>query len=118
MRELSFPPEGWSINFGVRDDINFDEPVEGNYYYASQPANSLFWCCRLIPIYTPLLDITMAIALPFILKSSFAQATEQTLVWKNGATGEVNIIADIPNTPGFNQWELRDFDISAAAGVN
>jgi len=113
----SFPPEGWSINFGVRDDINFDDPVEGNYYYASQPANGFFGVVN-DTLYTPLLDIASGDRFNFYIKSSLAQATENTLVWKDGITGEVNAIANIPNSPGFNQWELRDIDISAAAGIN
>lgn len=113
----SFPPEGWSINFGVRDGINFDDPVEGNYYYASQPADSFFGVVN-DSIYTPLLDITSGDRFTFYIKSSLAQATENTLVWKDGTTGEVNVIADIPNSPGSNNWEMRDIDISAAAGVN
>jgi len=40
------------------------------------------------------------------------------LIWKDGTTGEVNFIANIPNSPGTNTWEQRDIDISAAAGVN
>ncbi|MDB9755281.1 choice-of-anchor J domain-containing protein [Winogradskyella sp.] len=113
----NFPPEGWSINFGVRDDINFDEPVEGNYYYASQPATGFFGTVA-DSLYTPLLDIADGDRFTFYIKSSVAQATQNTLVWKDGTTGEVNVIADIPNSPGFNQWELRDIDISAAAGIN
>ena len=113
----SFPPEGWSINFGVRDDINFDDPVEGNYYYASQPAENFFGVVT-DTLYTPLLDIETGDHFSFYIKSSLAQATVNTLVWKDGITDQVNVIADIPNSPGFNQWELRDFDISAAAGVN
>lgn len=113
----SFPPEDWSINFGVRDDINFDNPVEGNYYYASQPANGYFGVVN-DTLYTPLLDIASGDRFNFYIKSSLAQATENTLVWKDGITGEVNFISDIPNSPGFNQWELRDIDISAAAGIN
>ena len=113
----SFPPEGWSINFGVRDDINFDEPVEGNYYYASQPSNGFFGVVN-DTIYTPLLDIESGDHFRFYIKSSLAQATVNTLVWKDGITGQVNVIADIPNSPGLNQWELRDIDISAAAGIN
>lgn len=113
----SFPPEGWSINFGVRDDINFDEPVEGNYYYASQPTSGFFGTVA-DTLYTPLLDIADGDRFTFYIKSSLAQATENTLVWKDGTTGEVNFIANIPNSPGFNQWELRDIDISVAAGVN
>jgi hypothetical protein len=113
----NFPPEGWSINFGVRDDINFDDPVEGNYYYASQPAENFFGVVT-DTLYTPLLDIETGDHFSFYIKSSLAQATVNTLVWKDGITDQVNVIADIPNSPGFNQWELRDFDISAAAGVN
>ena len=113
----SFPPEGWSINFGVRDDINFDDPVEGNYYYASQPASGYFGTVA-DTLYTPLLDIASGDRFTFYIKSSLAQATENTLVWKDGITGQVNVIADIPNSPGFNTWQMRDIDISAAAGVN
>ncbi len=113
----SFPPEGWSINFGVRDDVNFDDPVEGNYYYASQPAENYFGVVT-DTLYTPLLEIDNGDHFKFFIKSSLAQATNQTLVWKDGISGQVNFIADIPNTPGMNTWEQRDIDISAAAGVN
>jgi len=113
----SFPPEGWSVNFGVRDDITFGEPVEGNYYYASQPGENFFGVIT-DTLYTPLLDIEAGDRFRFFIKSSQAQATSQTLVWKNSATGQVNFIADIPNSPGLNTWEQRDIDISAAAGIN
>ncbi|WP_250435694.1 T9SS-dependent choice-of-anchor J family protein [Hanstruepera flava] len=113
----SFPPEGWSINFGVRDDINFDTPVEGNYYYASQPAENFFGVVT-DTLYTPLLDIENGDRFRFYIKTSPAQSAVHTLVWKNGTTGEVNYIADIDNSQGFNTWEQRDVDISAAAGIN
>ena len=114
---LSFPPEGWSINFGVRDDINFDDPVDGNYYYASQPGDGFFGVVN-DTIYTPLLDITNGDRFTFYLKTSPPQPADHTLVWKNGVTGEVSFIANIDNTAGLNTWEMRDIDISEAAGVN
>lgn len=113
----SFPPEGWSINFGVRDDINFDTPVEGNYYYASQPAENFFGVVT-DTLYTPLLDIETGDRFRFYIKTSPAQAANHTLVWKNGTTGEVNFIADIANSQGLNTWEQRDIDISSAVGIN
>lgn len=113
----SFPPEGWSINFGVRDDVNFDTPVEGNYYYASQPAENFFGTVT-DTLYTPLMDIENGDRFRFYIKTSPAQAAVHTLVWKNSTTGEVNYIADIANSQGLNTWEQRDIDISAAAGIN
>ena len=113
----SFPPEGWSVNFGVRDDVNFDTPVQGNYYYASTPGENLFGIV-IDTLYTPLLDIQNGDEFRFYIKSSPAQATTNTLVWKNGTTGEVNIIGDIANSAGFNTWEERIIDISAASGIN
>lgn len=113
----SFPPEGWSINFGVRDDINFDTPVDGTHYYASQPAENYFGVVT-DTLYTPLLDIKNGDRFKFYLKTTPAQAANHSLVWKNGTTGQVNFITDIDNTQGLNNWEQRNIDISSAAGVN
>ena len=37
-----FPPEGWEINFGVRDNINFGSPAHGYYWYTSFVDSNFF----------------------------------------------------------------------------
>ena len=112
-----FPPEGWSINFGTRDGIDFDTPVDGEYYYVSNSDNNYFGVVT-DTIYTPLLDIENGDRFRFYIKTSPPTQANHTLVWKNGVTGEVNTIQTIANSPGLNTWALRDIDISAAIGVN
>lgn len=112
-----FPPAGWSINFGIKDGVNFDTPFDGSYYYVSSSDNNYFGIVT-DTIYTPLLDIKNGDRFRFYIKTSPPTPQNISLVWKNGATGEVNSIQTISNNSGMNNWELRDLDISAAAGTN
>ena len=112
-----FPPEGWSINFGVRDNANFGIPFDGDYYYTSFADDNYFGVVS-DTLYTPLLDITNGDHLRFYIKTSSFTPGNHALVWKDGITGEVHHIQDIPNNNGEGNWELRDLDISAATGIN
>ena len=114
---VQFPPEGWSINFGVRDNINFDLPVDGNYFYSSFTDNNFFGSVT-DTLFTPLLNIENGDRFTFYIKSSAFTPANHSLVWKDGITGEVNFIQTIANSPGLNNWELRDLDISDAVGNN
>ena len=64
------------------------------------------------------MDIKTGDHFSFYLQTSLSQPGDHKLVWKDGTTGEVNIIQAITNSAGFNQWELRDIDISVAEGHN
>ena len=112
-----FPPDGWSVNFGIRDDVNFDTPVDGEYYYVSSSDNNYFGIVT-DTIYTPLLDIKSGDRFRFYIKTAPPTPQNLSLVWKNGTTGEVTFIQTIANSPGMNTWALRDYDISSAAGTN
>lgn len=109
-----FPPEGWSMNFGTLDGINFDTPVDGDFYYVSSVDNNFFGEAT-DTLYTPLLDIEAGDTFSFYIKTSQFAPANHTLVYKDGATGQVNAIATISNS---SNWALREFDISAAAGIN
>ena len=110
-----FPPENWTIEQGVLDNINFDYPVHGEKYYASVPEWNLFYN---VPdtLYTPLLDISAGDKFNFYLKGSTFSPDNTSLIWKDGVTGEVHHIQDISSPTLL--WEPHVIDISAAVGVN
>ncbi len=112
-----FPPDGWSIKFGIKDGRNFGDPVDGDYYYVSSVDNNFFGVIS-DTIFTPMLSIKNGDHFRFYIKTSPAQPANNKLVWKNGTTGEINLIQTIANSPGMNTWALRDINISAAAGNN
>jgi hypothetical protein len=111
----TFPPENWSIEFGTRDDINFDTPPHGNYYYTSSVDNNFFGEIS-DTLYTPLLDIEAGDQLTFRIKSSQFLPANRQLVWKNGTTGAVTLISNISSIP--DVWDEVTMSISSAAGVN
>lgn len=112
-----FPPEGWDINFGVRDGVNFGDPVEGEFYYYSQVDDNFFGIANDF-ITTPLLDIEAGDEFSFFIQSSLALPTQVEIIWIDGITGQENLISVVQPSPGFANWEQRTFDISAAAGIN
>jgi hypothetical protein len=114
---VEFPPEGWNMNFGTRDGVNFDTPVDGDFYYISTVDNNFFGEVS-DTLYTPLLEIENGDFFNFYIKTSPATPANHTLVYKDGVTGDVTLIASIDNSPGLNNWALRQIDISIAAGIN
>lgn len=110
-----FPPENWTIEQGVLDNINFDYPVHGEKYYASVPEWNLFYN---VPdtLFTPLLDISAGDKFNFYLKGNSFSPDNTSLIWKDGSTGEIHHITNISSPTDL--WELHEIDISAAAGVN
>lgn len=112
-----FPPEGWSVNFGIKDGVNFDKPVDGEYYYVSSTDKNYFGVIT-DTIFTPLLNIKSGDHFKFYIKSSPPTPQNHSLVWKNGTTGEITFIQTIADSPGMSTWALRDINISAAAGTN
>ncbi len=110
-----FPPEHWSIVFGTQENTNFGNPVEGDKFYGSQPDSNFFGTVT-DTIYSPRLTIVPGDTYSFYIKKSSFQSTTTNLVWKNGTTGEVNVIQGINVTP--NTWQLVTIDISAAQGNN
>jgi hypothetical protein len=114
---IEFPPEDWNIDFGVRDGINFGSAADGEFYYVSSVDDNFFGQVS-DTIFTPLLDIESDDRFQFYIQSSLATPANHTLVWKNGLTGEINFIQNITPSQGFNNWEPRNFNISAAAGTN
>tara|TARA_B110000503_G_scaffold57856_1_gene92635 strand:+ start:1039 stop:5121 length:4083 start_codon:yes stop_codon:yes gene_type:complete len=111
-----WPPEGWSIDFGTRDDSNFGNAADGEYYYVASADDNYFGVIS-DTIYTPLLDIENGDTFSFYIKTSPFLPADHSLVWKDGVTGEVHHIQNITNTNG-EQWELRNLNISSAEGVN
>jgi hypothetical protein len=113
----SFPPEGWTMEFNVRDGSNFGEAVEGEYYISNLVDDNYFGVVT-DTIFTPLLDIKEGDTFGFYIQSALASPINASLIWKNEETGEVNTISEIEPSEGFNNWEYRVYDISAAAGAN
>jgi len=110
-----FPPEQWSIVFGIREDSNFGNAVEGEYFYSSQPDENMFGQVS-DTIYTPRLQIAAGDTFTFFIETSSFLATENEVIWKDGVTGQVNVIQSISPTP--NSWQEITVDISAAEGNN
>ncbi|MFT4534714.1 MAG: hypothetical protein ACI9P5_002076 [Saprospiraceae bacterium] len=110
-----FPPENWSIEQGVLDNINFDFPVHGDKYYTSVPEWSIFYNIS-DTLFTPLLDIKTGDKFNFYLKGSSFFSDNTSLVWKDGITDEIHLIQDI-SSPS-NSWEKHEINISSAAGTN
>lgn len=110
-----YPPDNWSIVFGVRDNSNFGEPAHGEYYYTSAPDNNLFGSVT-DTIYTPLLDIESGDKFRFKIQTNPFLATTTTIVWKDGLSEEVSIIETIDPNP--ITWQQVEIDISSAVGSN
>ncbi len=110
-----FPPAGWEINFGVRDNSNFGNPHHGEYYYSCLPDTNMFGFVA-DTIYTPLMNIEAGDEFGFrIMTNDFLNA-DHNLVWKNGTTGEVTFIQNITSIQ--INWTPILIDISDAAGIN
>lgn len=112
-----FPPEGWSINFGVRESSNFGTPYDGSFYYSAQVDDNYFGVVNDLLV-TPLLDIENGDQFSFYIQSEIAFQATVELIWIDGITGQENLIATVPPTAGGANWELRTYDISAATGIN
>ncbi|NGX85392.1 carboxypeptidase regulatory-like domain-containing protein [Aequorivita sp. KMM 9714] len=110
-----FPPDNWSIVFGTRDNSNFGNPVEGEYFYHSSPDSNMFGTVT-DTIYSPRLTIQDGDTYSFYVQRSGFLAANHKLIWKNGSTGEVTVIQDITATP--DVWQQITIDISEAEGNN
>jgi CarboxypepD_reg-like domain/Secretion system C-terminal sorting domain/Cleaved Adhesin Domain len=110
-----FPPKDWSIHFGTHEDINFDIPPHGNYYYAAQVDINIFGVVD-DTLFTPLLAIKTDDHLFFRIKTSAFLSANQKVIWKDGTTGAIHFLQNIITTP--DTWELVDIDLKNAAGVN
>jgi Carboxypeptidase regulatory-like domain/Secretion system C-terminal sorting domain len=110
-----FPPEHWSIVFGVKDNSNFGNPVEGDKYYSSY-ADSNFFGVVSDTIYSPRLTIVPGDTYSFYIQTNSFFLGNHDLIWKDGTTGEVHVIQSINSTP--NQWQQITMNITAAQGNN
>lgn len=110
-----FPPENWSINFGVRDNINFGIPPHGNYYYSALPDSNFFGVVS-DTLFTPLLDIAVGDQLRFRMESSAFLAANTRVIWKDGSTGAIHFMQNVITTP--SSWQQVTVNLSAAAGTN
>ncbi len=111
-----FPPENWSINFGVLDNSNFGDPVQGDKFYSAFADDNMFGVVT-DTIYSPRLEITNGDTYSFYLKRNSFFPLTHTVVWKDGITGEVNVLETVQSTPNEN-WTLITVNISAAQGAN
>ncbi len=110
-----FPPEHWSIVFGTLENTNFGNPVEGDKFYGAQPDQNFFGTVS-DTIYSPRLEIEAGDTYSFYIKSSGFLEANNEVVWKDGVTGDVNVIQAV--TAPINTWTLITVDISAAQGNN
>ena len=114
---IIFPPEGWTMGFGVRDDSNFGQAADGEYFISNLVDDNFFGVVN-DTVFTPVLNIKQGDTFGFYIQSSLASPINATLVWKNEETGVITNISEIDPSEGFNNWEYREFDISAAEGAN
>jgi len=112
----TFPPENWSIVFGVKDNSNFGSAQDGDKFYSSQ-ADSNFFGVVTDTIYSPRLEIVNGDTYSFYLKRNDFLALTHKVIWKNGTTGEVNEIQTVAATPN-DTWTKVTVNISAAEGAN
>jgi hypothetical protein len=111
-----FPPENWSIVFGVKDNSNFGPAYHGDKYYSTF-ADSNFFGVVSDTIYSPRLEIMTGDTYSFYLNRSDFTPLTHKVIWKDGITGVVNEIQTVSATPD-NAWTLVTVDISAAQGAN
>lgn len=113
----NFPPENWSMDYGVREDLNWDlGPLpHGDYFYSSMPDTNYFGIVS-DTIFTPLLDIANGDELKFNLKMSAFLAASHSIIWKEGTTGIVHFIQNVTTTP--DVWQQVIVDITSATGTN
>ncbi len=111
-----FPPENWTSVFSVKDGLAFDIPAHADYYYAAFTDNNFFGAVS-DTLFTPLLDVNVGDQFRMNVKSSGFLPSNMALVWKNGMTGEIQLIQNVI-TSADEVWEELTIDISAAAGTN
>lgn len=110
-----FPPENWSFNFGVKDNINFDTPPHGIYYYSAFSDDNFFGVVS-DTLFTPLLDIKNGDFISFRLKTNPFLATTNKAVAKNWLTGEIIMLETLNTIP--NEWDPVNIDLSSVNGVH
>ncbi len=109
-----FPPENWSIVFGVKDNSNFGNPFHGDKYYSALPDTNFFGSVS-DTIYTPRLEIENGDTFSFYIKTDNFLPATHNLVSKDPITGNVTVIQSINSTP--NVWQQITVNISAAQGI-
>ncbi len=110
---FDFPPNNWSIVFGVRDNINLGVPRHGNYFYSSSPDNNYFGEVS-DTLYSPFLEIEVGDVYTIHLQTSDFLDAIHHLVAKD-MSGNVEVIQEMNVEP--NSWVELEMDLSSVAGV-
>lgn len=107
-------PEMWTAEDYPLVDT-FYAPPHGRYYYISQTDNNYFGVVS-DTLWTPLLNIEAGDQISFWINNSAFFTNNDELVYKNGTTGEISLIAEIDSE--LESWDYLTMDISAASGIN
>ncbi len=108
-----FPPPGWSIEFGVRDNLNFGSSAQGFYYYSALPDSNFFGIAT-DTLYTPYLDVEDGDVFKFFIETAGFLATDNFFVAKD-LDGNVTVVDQI--VIDFGSWQELTYDISEFAGI-
>jgi hypothetical protein len=111
---LIFPPNNWSFNFAVKDNINFGIPPHGNYYYSAMSDDNFFGVVT-DTLFTPYLNIEAGDIFNFRMNNNPFLATTNTVIAKNIQTGELTSLGTI-NTLD-NEWDIVNIDLTPTTGV-
>jgi len=108
-------PEMWTSTYGFFEDWDNPSPPHGEFYYNSMSDDNYFGVVY-DTLYTPMLDIEDGDQITLWVYRGTAFFNSSDLIWKDGTTGEVHVIAEILSDA--NVWVEVTMDISDAAGAN
>jgi len=111
---FEFPPDDWSIIFGVRDNANFGIPKQGNYYYSASPDNNFFGAVS-DTLYTPFLNIQEGDVFTINIETSGFLDASHSLIAED-IDGNIITLQEISAEP--SSWIELEMDISQAAGIH
>lgn len=109
----NYPPDHWQINYSLKSTFRPQGSDPNNTYVESWGGTTSFGVAT-DTTYTPMLDITAGDELTFM---AMTPGYSIPIVWKNGLTGEINVLPDTIY-PSYIQWEEFTVDLTVAAGHN
>lgn len=108
-----FPPNNWEVVFGSRE-TGFETPVDGDFYYSSQPDSNVFGTV-FDTIYSPRLLIANGDTYTINIKPSAFLAASHSVVARDQQTGEVTLVENLNPSP--DVWQEIVIDLSSVTGV-
>ncbi len=109
-----YPPEGWSVNWGLKE-TNFAPTVHGVSYHLAQTDNNFFGEV-IDTLFTPVLEVEVGDEFSFYRRFNSFFPGQLNMVWKDGLTGDVSVIQS-GVTSEANVYSQVTIDLSSVAGI-